>query len=408
MSNDELLQFCSDDILSQCPEGDALPWLVLVVDDCPDVVEVTISILRQCQFLGRTIKVLTAASSAEARLILMSHPDIAVALIDVVMETDDAGLRLITMIREEFRMHAIRIILRTGQPGVAPEHEVINHYDINDYRLKTELTSHSLYTSVVASLRGYTEIIARIHAEQEAVLAARSKAQFLSSLSHELRTPLNAIIGFSEVLSYRWAREGAKTETELDYVTAIHDNGQQLLEVINDLLDIASLDAGHYNLREGEVVLDALLCSRKRLLAERAKEAGITLSHIPQACSVVILGDEVALAQVLDNLISNAIKFSGPGSAVELSGLIAEDGRPKIVIADHGIGIASARMRDLFIPFSQLDGGLTRHYDGIGVGLAIVKGLMQLHDGTVELASVEGEGTTVTLYLPAERLLSGG
>jgi len=133
-------------------------WKLLVVDDEEDVHHVTRLVLGRFRFEGRPVCLLAAYSAAEARVVLASHPDIAVILLDVVMESDDAGLRLVRHVREELGNHNVRIILRTGQPGEAPEHDVVLRYDINDYRAKTELTADKMCTSVTGALRAWRDI----------------------------------------------------------------------------------------------------------------------------------------------------------------------------------------------------------------------------------------------------------
>jgi signal transduction histidine kinase len=396
--------FLIEDCATVADDGPARPpWLVLVTDDNPDMIAVTRAVLNGCRFEGRTIEVLEAHSAAEARQILERRPDVAVILLDVVMETDDAGLRLVSTIRDDLHMRALRIILRTGQPGFAPERDVIQRYDINDYRLKAELTSHSLYTSVVAALRGYAEITARIRAEQEALLAARSKSQFVASMSHELRTPLNAIIGFAEILVYG----GANSDDITDFSAAIRDNGLRLLGIVNALLDMAAIDAGRYQLREQVTVVDEWVAAGIAAASERAMAAGVTLAVTSSPDVSMLLADSAALSQILDNLLSNAIKFSQRGGDVDLVITLSENGSPTFAVIDHGIGIPSDRLRELFQPFTQIDGGFSRHFEGIGLGLTIVKGLVTLHGGTIEVASTEGQGTTMTVTFPAHRLIVG-
>ncbi len=140
------------------PRGDARPWTVLVVDDDPEVHDMTRLILAKLRFRERGLHILSAYSAEEARRLLEATPDVAVLLLDVVMETDDAGLRLARAVREELANDAVRIILRTGQPGQAPEEDVIVNYDINDYKAKTELTAQKLFTAVVTALRSYGHI----------------------------------------------------------------------------------------------------------------------------------------------------------------------------------------------------------------------------------------------------------
>ena len=142
---------------SQTPQ--APPWKVLIVDDEEDVHSVTRLSLRHMELAGRGLELLSARSGQEARAILAQEREIAVALVDVVMESDDAGLRLVEHIRNELRNRNLRIIIRTGQPGVAPEREVIDHYDIDDYKDKTELTSQKLYTTIRTALKGYRDLM---------------------------------------------------------------------------------------------------------------------------------------------------------------------------------------------------------------------------------------------------------
>ncbi len=138
--------------------AEVAPWLILIVDDDRSIHAATRMVLRGLSFQGRPLQCLSAVSAAEARQMLKANPGIALVLLDVVMESDDAGLRLIHFIRDELANKRIRIILRTGQPGQAPERDVILNYDINDYKSKTELTTQKLFTSVVAALRGYGDI----------------------------------------------------------------------------------------------------------------------------------------------------------------------------------------------------------------------------------------------------------
>ncbi|KAA0580679.1 DUF3369 domain-containing protein [Azospirillum sp. Sh1] len=164
------------------------PWLILIVDDDPAIHATTKMVLRGFAFEGRPAQFLSAATAAEARGVLRDNPAIAVILLDVVMESDDAGLRLVRYIRNELSNRRVRIILRTGQPGQAPERDVILSYDINDYKSKTELTAQKLFTSVVAALRGYQDITAiedhregleRILDSSSTLLGKRTMAEFV-------------------------------------------------------------------------------------------------------------------------------------------------------------------------------------------------------------------------------------
>jgi response regulator RpfG family c-di-GMP phosphodiesterase len=135
------------------------PWKVMVIDDEPDIRQLTALNLRGFEFAGRPLQLIEAASAAEARACLAEHPDIALALVDVVMETDDAGLRLVEYIRKDLGNVMIRLVIRTGQPGIAPERFVIDNFDIDDYKDKTELTVQKLYTTVRSALKGYRDLL---------------------------------------------------------------------------------------------------------------------------------------------------------------------------------------------------------------------------------------------------------
>ena len=173
----------------------AEPWIILIVDDDPAIHATTKMVLRGFTFEGRPAQFLSAGTAAEARTLLEQNPAIAVVLLDVVMESDDAGLRLVRFIRSELNNRRVRIILRTGQPGQAPERDVILNYDINDYKSKTELTAQKLFTSVVAALRGYQDITAiedhrqgleRILDASSALLDKRKMAEFVSGAVAEI------------------------------------------------------------------------------------------------------------------------------------------------------------------------------------------------------------------------------
>ena len=157
---DELVAFAGE---GPAPEPAGEPWKVLVVDDEEIVHSVTAMVLRDLNYRGRPLRFLSARSAAEAQELCRTHPDIAVALIDVVMESDDAGLELVRWIREEVGNRFMRLVLRTGQPGHAPEQEIIQRYEINDYKEKTELTNTRLATTITVALRGYEDILALEH-----------------------------------------------------------------------------------------------------------------------------------------------------------------------------------------------------------------------------------------------------
>ncbi|GAB3025945.1 PP2C family protein-serine/threonine phosphatase [Bowmanella dokdonensis] len=189
---DELL-FYADDEAAPESQQDLLPWRILVVDDDEEVHILTRLVLRDLIFEGKGVELISARSGQEARKILDSEQGIALVLLDVVMESDDAGLQLVHYIRSELANQAIRIILRTGQPGHAPEQQVIMKYDINDYKEKTELTSQKLVTAVIASLRSYLYIEQVVCLNQQLEDKVRVRTLELEEANIRLQTSLDAL-----------------------------------------------------------------------------------------------------------------------------------------------------------------------------------------------------------------------
>lgn len=182
---------------------------VLIVDDDEDVLQVTRLVLSRFRFEDRALDLIFATSGQEAMDIISKRDDIAIVLLDVVMETGDSGFKVVEYIRNIQANHVLRILLRTGQPGLAPERQVINDYDINDYIAKTDATTDRLTLSITNALRAYRDILSAkqlthrlltVELEQEQALEAfRAKSELLAYVSHEIRTPLNGIIGMTEI-----------------------------------------------------------------------------------------------------------------------------------------------------------------------------------------------------------------
>lgn len=241
-------------------------------------------------------------------------------------------------------------------------------------------------------------------AETRAAIADRAKGQFLANISHELRTPLNAIIGFSEILRDELLGPLGVPQYK-EYATDIHEGGLHLLRLVNDLLDIARMDAGTLELREGWVDVAPLIERCERLLRQKAAERGVPVKLDISPHGLRILADEVRLKQIIVNLVGNAIRFSESGQPVTVTvRLDGPTGNVLIEVADHGIGMTVDAMRIALEPFAQVEGGHNRRQPGAGLGLPLAKGYAEAHGGSLTMQSTPAVGTTVTVQLPASRV----
>ncbi len=237
-------------------------------------------------------------------------------------------------------------------------------------------------------------------ARERAENASQAKSQFLANMSHELRTPLNAILGFSEMIRTGIASDRPGKHAE--YANFVHESGSHLLTLINDILDLAKIEAGGRPLQESDISLETVIDDCMRMLEPRAQTERIALKcDLPQALPLVH-ADERALRQVLLNLLSNALKFTQPGGEVIVFAQ-AEHNGILFGVRDDGIGIAEDDQSRVFETFGQGRHDVVTHDKGTGLGLAIVKGLIAGHGGEVSLTSRVGEGTCVSAWLPGER-----
>ena len=241
-------------------------------------------------------------------------------------------------------------------------------------------------------------------ARTRAEAASLAKSQFLANMSHELRTPLNAIIGFSELIATNSRINDPEKNRE--YAELIHGSGHHLLELINDILDLAKIEAGHLTLHEAEQDIGRMIDDAHALIAPKAKAGGCVLLKEVPADLPCVMADGRAINQVLLNLLSNAVKFTPPGGTISSFARIEDDGRLAFGVRDTGIGIAKDDQELVFQKFGQGRHDVVTADKGTGLGLPIVKGLVEAHGGTITLESEVGEGTTVTVRLPAKRQLT--
>ncbi len=239
-------------------------------------------------------------------------------------------------------------------------------------------------------------------ARHRAETASQAKSAFLANMSHELRTPLNAILGFSEIIATK-AMGPAAMDHYSEYGGYIHGSGEHLLSLINDILDLAKIEAGRLVLRETDIDIREMMDETLNMMRTKAAASGISLAvHVDRSFPNVH-ADERALRQMLVNLASNAIKFTPPGGRVTAFANILLDGSLSFGIDDTGIGIAAEDQERVFESFGQGRHDAIMGDKGTGLGLPIVRGLALAHGGRIMLNSVPREGTRVTIIFPPER-----
>ena len=234
----------------------------------------------------------------------------------------------------------------------------------------------------------------------EAETANASKTAFLANMSHELRTPLNAILGFSEIIAKEcFGAVGSPRYTE--YASDIHASGSHLLSLINDLLDVAKIEAGRMEIEPCELDVRRCLDSALKIIQVKARERHQELVIDVDPDAPPLIADERALKQILINLVSNAVKFTPEGGRIVVLASRARDGSFQIMVEDNGPGIPREKLDKIFKPFSQVDNRYDRQGGGTGLGLALVRGLAELHGGRAWLESEPGKGCRAHVVLPS-------
>jgi len=233
--------------------------------------------------------------------------------------------------------------------------------------------------------------------------ADRIKSDFLSHVSYELRAPLNTVIGFSEILANQYF--GSLNDKQLDYCKGIVESAQRLLALINDILDLASIEAGQMTLVQQPVHLDTFLVSVLGLIYNRSYDKGLEISHQNDSKIQTFVGDERRLKQAIFNLLNNAIKYTPSGGRIELKASTQEHEKGKglcLSVHDTGVGISDEDRAHIFKIFEQGSHYSKSHPLGAGLGLSLVKSLIELHGGDIHIESTQGQGTTITCTIPLE------
>ncbi|MBE0483066.1 MAG: response regulator [Bacterioplanes sp.] len=383
------------------------PITLLVVDDDESVLQVTRLILSRYRFANKSLRILQANSAHQARQLLSEYPDIAVVLLDVVMETDDAGLQLVSHIRQYLGNHRVRIVLRTGQAGFAPEHEVVQNYDINDYLSKSEATSQRLQLSLTTAIRSYRDIVAAEQLAKQLVKADQAsiaKTRFLTHMSHEIRTPLNGLVGTIGLLA-----QSSLSAEQQQWLDDAQHAAQALLAIVDDVLDMAKIEAGKLSLNPQSFSLAQLVREVSAVFAANIQQKNIDFDcHFAVDERIWLLADSNRIRQILMNYLSNALKFTPKGGRIQLHVALQADedvikhAQLVVHVIDSGVGIQPEAMNRLFQEFEQEHVAVASEFGGSGLGLNLCRQLANLLGGEVGASSVPEQGSDFWLRIPVQ------
>ncbi|OGT84000.1 MAG: hypothetical protein A3H91_08675, partial [Gammaproteobacteria bacterium RIFCSPLOWO2_02_FULL_61_13] len=328
--------------------------------------------------------------SATGRAILERHP---VHIPDVAADTD---YRRQDLLRGLDAATVLAVpMLRDGEPvGVIAMTRGPEARPFSDKQIEFVTTFADQAVIAIENVRLIQEIQEK---SAQLEIANRHKSEFLANMSHELRTPLNAIIGFSEVLADKMF--GEVNEKQLQYLKTIHSSGQHLLSLINDILDLAKIEAGRMELDLATFSVTAALDNALTLIKERAGRHGVALEMQCDEALRDWTADERKFKQVMLNLLSNAVKFTPQGGKITVAAKRAGGGI-EVSVADTGVGIAPEDQQAVFEEFKQVGGDRLRKAEGTGLGLSLTKKFVELHGGEMSLASEPGKGSTFSFTLP--------
>ncbi len=238
-------------------------------------------------------------------------------------------------------------------------------------------------------------------AKKQAEAASEAKTNFLTNMSHELRTPLNAIIGFSEVIATETFGAIGQPRYK-DYANDVLRSSHHLLDVINDILDISKNEAGKLQVKHETVAVAEVINDSLHIVRDWFERSDVEISVDTPNADLKVRGDAARLRQVLLNILSNAVKFTDAGGTVSIAAA-RRSGKVVIEVVDSGIGMRPKDIPTALAMFGQIDSTLARKYEGTGLGIPLSKAIIELHEGTLDIASTFGEGTTVTITLPVAR-----
>ena len=302
---------------------------------------------------------------------------------------------------------ADRLVLETGRPQQTqiahPRGERVFHASVMKYPIHGDDGTIIGIGAIGTDVTGRFEAErALLDAKEAAERANHLKSAFLAAMSHELRTPLNAIIGFSDLIDMEpYGPVGDPRYRE--YVRDVGASGRHLLGIVNDILDLARIEAGREALTEETIDLEELLDNVMRTMQVRADRGGVDLRLRIMRALPPLYCDARRVRQILFNLVSNAVKFTPSGGLVTVAARVVGD--LEMEVRDTGVGIPAHEIPALFEPFNRVINHLMRGAEGAGLGLALTQRFVQMHGGSISVSSAPGTGTVVTVRLPAARLV---
>lgn len=298
-------------------------------------------------------------------------------------------------------------VLRTGQATIVDEFSCLNVFGERLWMQTTKVPFVSstgeievLSVAVDMSERRRAEEVLR-HAKEEAEAANRNKTEFLANLSHELRTPLNHVMGFAQLMADEVFGEIGNPRYR-DYARVICDSGSHLTAILEDILDISKLETGNLTLSESDIDLNKVVETVVDMVTGRVGQAELDLRTEFGADIPTLRADERMVRQMLLNLVNNSMKFTPEGGEIYITTSFPDDGTVHVAVSDTGIGIAESDFEKVLAPFGQAEDSRLRNHQGTGLGLSLVKSMIELHGGRLDLASELGVGTTITLVFPAD------
>lgn len=366
-------------------------WTILVVDDEADVHAVTNMVLEKQMVLERRLEFLHAYSAEEAIQHLDNTPDIAVILLDIVMAHDTDGLDVARYVRTHYGNPHTRIIVRTGQPGMLHESEAASDYGVNYYEPKTQLTSERLRAVVHMALDSYRASRALDETNRKLREVIADVELFSHAIGHDIRGPARNLHMLSELLGDELQDAPSSTR---ELVEALQERSSQLLTMLEQLLSLSQMGKDSLNptqLDIAELVNDAVSAFRNRLVDENLP---VTVSGAGRA-----FADSQAIAMVINNLLDNAAKYRSPDRPLSIDITIREsDTHCEVIIKDNGLGIPTEKLEDVFLPFRRAS--RDEKTEGSGIGLALCKRIVDLHNGSIRATSDQPQGTSICLALP--------